>query len=461
MSFSKRWAGLAIATSLAFSGAAFVAPLATASPAVAPMVATTYSSQATLAATWLASQTYGADGGAADAAIALAGEGSQLARAKALVQSLADAVAADPTGAWAVAGYDKAAKAAIAAQSVGMDPTNFGGVDLFAVIANRQNPSHWGDSLSAIVLHRAGRTVPADVQAALVSQQTYDNILAWNDPDGAGLVLSTYSFLTDPGTAAAKDRLVAWLDTKKVDNTHWRAWTAINSTAMVGSGYLDNGMDASAAQQWLAGQQTPSGAFPADTGGTDQDKMATTQALMFLANSSYLTAQAATPPPVTPAPTPTTTPTTHAPVDPANERVQCADDGGVWTIIQVAADVTHRDCVMNPATAYAAFASLATIQTKDTSYGPMICSIDGGQDCNAAFDGNYWGFYQSAPNLVWDYATAGPQDVKPAPGSYIALIWSDAAKPLQVLTGDGAVPVVTPTPAPTSSKPKLANTGSR
>lgn len=191
-----------------------------------------------------------------------------------------------------------AGKLAIVAAAYGIDPTDFGGVDLVAKIKTGvatdgsvgPYPAPFGSGLAAAGLERSGATTPAPLTTWLIAQQNADGGFGYaagqaSDADNTGLAI--VGLLTD-NTSAAKASLAkatAWAaSTQKADGS-WTGYVPVNSTCVLGSALLAAGHDESKALAYVKSQQLTSGAI---TDGTGANLMATSQCGPLLGGVSYL-----------------------------------------------------------------------------------------------------------------------------------------------------------------------------
>lgn len=305
-------------------------------PAVAP------SSQATAAADWLAQQWQSdpsalSKGALADAIISLSATGLHtdvLAEMDTALQTQAAGYATSP---------GSAGKVAIAAQAIGQDPTNYGGVDLVRVILDGLAASPDAGGIyslpyALIALVRSDVAVPqASIQALLDAQddagafgywETWNTPATWAvDIDSTGLAITALVGLEATGQGGqsvtdALDAVLGWaLDNQSADGS-WPGYSPSNATALVGQGLLAAGEDVTAAVAYLHDQQAAAGGagLPSTHDGATPDLVATVQALLLLAGDDLLnvpsTPATSTPPVTTTAPT-TAAPTTAAPTSSA------------------------------------------------------------------------------------------------------------------------------------------------
>ena len=228
-----------------------------------------------------------------------------------------------------------AAKAALAAVALDLDPTDVTGTDFHAVITSsyddetgQYDPTSFSQALVILGLQCTGGSVPADAIAALEAMQLSDG--GWGfadtgDPDNTAIVLQA---LVEAGVSANKESVangLAFLASVQAADGGWGfdpSESNANSTAYVIQALLAAGEDPEG-EAWtvdgvnpvdfLVGLQAEDGSFP----GFDP-AYATNQAVPALAGRTFCNADTTdisveqTP---TPAPTqiPTTTPAPPSP----------------------------------------------------------------------------------------------------------------------------------------------------
>lgn len=321
-------------------------------PVAGPLVpAAAPSSQATAAADWIAAQWTAnqslSNGSLADAitsmvATGLHGDVVDQMNAKLKTQAPAYATGAGSAG-----------KVAIAAQALGEDPTNYGGVDLIQKIQDSLATSPNGGGMfnlpyAVIALVRAGETVPQASIDAFVNAQDASGAFGYQaggfvvDVDSTGVAITALVGLEQSGQGGqdvsdALDAVLVWAAGSQSANGSWPGFSPANATAMVGQGLIAAGEDVSDAVAYLVDQQTKAGGagLPSAHNGTSPNMIATIQGLLLLAGDDLLNAPAqdddgnttdvstpvTTPPASSSAPTtsqpttsqPTTDPTSSAP----------------------------------------------------------------------------------------------------------------------------------------------------
>ncbi|GAA2180390.1 hypothetical protein GCM10009785_11010 [Brooklawnia cerclae] len=223
----------------------------------------------------------------------------------------------------------------LVADAMGIDPTDFGGVDLVSKVADdgsSQAGNPYGLALQVLALSRSGATVPDGIVNALSATQEASGAFAFPsgiDIDSTGLAALALSLLTeDPDAQDAADAAVQWL----LDNqcttvvgqctsvgAYWGSYSPANTSGLVIPALATAGYDETDEVAWLLTQQTGDGGF-AYNGASDI--YATSQALIAITGSSLATVEmfeytepTQTPVPTSVAPTPVpeeTTPTTSA-----------------------------------------------------------------------------------------------------------------------------------------------------
>ncbi len=196
----------------------------------------------------------------------------------------------------------RAAKLAVLASSLGEDPTAFGGLDLFAILAaGTQTDGQVGtyassfvQSYAVIAYVRAGKPVPASVLANLVASQDASGAFGYDfggfnpDYDTTGLAIQALHAAGGNATAIAK--AVAWALSEQNAQGYWpNPYSPVDSTGLLGSALELVGTSSGGAKAWLEGQQLSDGGFPAALGSTTSDLMATSDALWLLGGTSLVT----------------------------------------------------------------------------------------------------------------------------------------------------------------------------
>lgn len=237
-------------------------------------------------------------GSIADTIIALAA-GQQCTSAEAIgdliaeLEASADSIAASP---------GSSAKAAIAAVAVGLDPTDFGGVDLIeAVLAGTSDAGQVGDwanpftqALGIIALDRAGQSVPEAMVATLLGMQDASGAFGYEwggfqaDPDSTALAIQALVLVG--GNGGAVDQALAWAAANQSVEGYWSSYSPVDTTSLLGYAVEAAGGDSADAASWLGGQQLSSGAFSNELDGTDANLMSTYNAVHLIAGASWMDA---------------------------------------------------------------------------------------------------------------------------------------------------------------------------
>lgn len=213
-----------------------------------------------------------------------------------------------------------AAKLLIVASTFGIDPTDFGGVNLVnATLAGVKAdgsfgayPGAYSSGVAMVALARAGATVSPAMTTWLLGQVGADGGFGYaagqpSDADSTGMALMGLKAVNAPVAAATITTAAQWLTDNQAADGSWAGYVPANSTAIGGMGQLAAGQPATKALAYTAGIQLATGAFP---NSGDADIVATNQAALFLAGASYLTVTwdpSWASPVVRPTPTPTTT----------------------------------------------------------------------------------------------------------------------------------------------------------
>jgi hypothetical protein len=208
-----------------------------------------------------------------------------------------------------------AAKAAMAAVAMNMDPRNVSGVNLVARItagageAGKYGNDDFTQSIAIIALRVAGEGIPAGASSTLLASQGSDGgwgFGGFSDPDTTAIALQALVALNDTAPANA----VKYLKAQQLPDGGWGFGDSnANSTAFVVQALLAAGIDPNGAEfnksgktplGFLNSQQQPDGSFL----GFDPS-FATNQAVPALAGRTFLNA------PTTPLPA--AAPTTPVP----------------------------------------------------------------------------------------------------------------------------------------------------
>lgn len=238
-------------------------------------------------------------GATADVVLALIAVGGH----DAAVQESTDWLAAQ-AGTYAVDNGPAAGKLAVVAAAAGLDPRDFGGVDLVEEIESQIRPdgqcgefgSAFGQSLCLLGLERAGHTVPQGAVDFLLAFQDDSGAYGFEtdgaftaDNDTSGLTLAALAAVVDhPRAEASAVALRDYLRTQQQPEGYWTNFSPVNTTGVVGTAMQLVGDDVSEATTWMVGQQLGDGGLPNVLDGQTADLMATTQGAMLLAGESYL-----------------------------------------------------------------------------------------------------------------------------------------------------------------------------
>ncbi|MDK9331292.1 S-layer homology domain-containing protein [Propionibacterium freudenreichii] len=215
-----------------------------------------------------------------------------------------------------VAGYTKdnagaTAKIIITAIAAHQKPSAFGGNDLVGQLQalNAENPAGggaWGPQLSVVALTRAGETVPEAVVDATIAKQNSKGGFGWGGDTGdgdntaIGMMATAAVAKGNPKAADSLAKAVGWAQdpanlTTDDTGSYWTNYSPTNTAGMmlmaIGD-VNDPKIDVSKQMDFLIGRQLPSGAFSNTLKGTNDNAMATTQALQGLTMHGYLTASA-------------------------------------------------------------------------------------------------------------------------------------------------------------------------
>ncbi|HHB89872.1 MAG TPA: hypothetical protein ENK60_01035 [Anaerolineae bacterium] len=157
------------------------------------------------------------------------------------------------------------AKALRAALAAGLDPRNFGGIDLIAFLENEYNPDTgyyhpynlFRNNLAIIALARAGRPIPAKAIDALAAMQRPDGCWGWpidpdataSDTDTSGLALHALAAAGRPDHPTV-GQCIARLRAMQNEDGGWELSgiygdqvSNVDSTALVVQGLVATGWD--------------------------------------------------------------------------------------------------------------------------------------------------------------------------------------------------------------------------
>ena len=308
-----------------------------------------------IVSTFAGSKRFGDVGSAADSLLALAATGdakyaADITAITTFLQSSAPAYVKADAG-----GVTGAAKLAIVAAAVKVDPASFGGVDLLAAVkagiggdgAFGAYPGPFSSGLGMLALARNGQPVPD----AMV-----DYLLRYAEPRsgsaGGGFGCATYPFkaggdcpAADPdstamavlglqasgsakATQAATDAL-AWLQGTQQADGSWQNYSPVNSTGLVGPLFPAGSEQATKAAAYVASKQLPSGALTTGV-DTKANLIATQQGIFALTGTTYATIGAGQPSPSA-SPSPAASPSASPSAEPGPATPSGQDPLVGWT----------------------------------------------------------------------------------------------------------------------------------
>jgi hypothetical protein len=193
-----------------------------------------------------------------------------------------------------------AGKLAIVAAAYGIDPTNFGGVDLVAALkagvasdgSVGPYPSAFTSGLAMAGFKRAKATEPSTLTTWLLTQQNSDGGFGYaagatSDADDTALAIIGLLTDTSAGTKTALGKAVAWAAASQKSDGSWAGYVPVNSTCVLAESLQSAGVDISKAESFVASKQLANGAITLADGA---DIMATSQCLPLLGGVSYLDA---------------------------------------------------------------------------------------------------------------------------------------------------------------------------
>lgn len=242
----------------------------------------------------------GGAGGTADAVLALLAAGGHEAEVALMTDYLETAAES-----YAGAGGPAAGKLALVAAATGRDATDFGGVDLVAVIEGSLSADGvcggWayalGNALCILGLDRNGADVPASLlENSYGFQDPETGAFGYvagqdfvTDTDASGLMLSALAGVAEDRAAALSAAAVRdYLVGAQTDDGYWENFSPVNSTGLVAPALESVGVPQDLAVGWLAGQQLEDGGLPAVVDGGTSNLMATTQGMLPFTGESYL-----------------------------------------------------------------------------------------------------------------------------------------------------------------------------
>lgn len=332
----------------------------------------------------------------------------------------------------------------------------------------------FGVGLDATGFIRAGMPIPQTLLNRMLQLSTPVNGKLPLDKnfgkqlDAAGLLYAALLKLPDqtPEVKAAQTNLAKYiLDNQQADGS-WPDYSPVNTTGMVGPAIgLTHPQAREKGQTYVVSKQLADGGFPNKPNGTTSDLRATNEAIFALTDKTLFDlSTVAAPAPgdndTTPAPTPAPATGTATLLAVAN-RADCATQGGVWIVIENKQDLMRRGCVKTSgsATAFDALKALTPdVTTKDSKYGPMICTIDGVGNCDFV-NNEFWNFYIAPAEGAWTFAEVGAGSYQPVAGTALGFEWGTSDEMLaSAQDGDTPFPAaaVTPSvPTPDGSTPEL------
>lgn len=201
----------------------------------------------------------------------------------------------------------------------------------------------FGQALVLQAFARAGRSIPSTWIDGLYSFQGDEGAFGYfqgprktfkADPDTTALALSALrGYQATPSEKTQK--AIDWAIEHQTDEGYWANYSPANTTGLMIPALREWGVDTTKATEWITGAQLESGAWSNTLTGTNDNLMATTQAILAVGTGSYLRVasnpvcseadETAAPAPSTPAPvepsvmpTPTVTPTPAATAQPTS-----------------------------------------------------------------------------------------------------------------------------------------------
>lgn len=200
-----------------------------------------------------------------------------------------------------------AARAAILADTVGADLTDFGGVNLVEQMqapldeATFANP--YGLAILIIALDRTETEVPDAVVEALLATQDEQGAFGFPefgvDIDSTAVAALALGLLDDDAQAQqANQQAIDWLVANQCTETselcpeagaYWGSFSPANTSGLAIQALRQAGEDVSEQQDWLVGQQQADGGFPPAIGAGYSDAYATAQATLGLSGADLST----------------------------------------------------------------------------------------------------------------------------------------------------------------------------
>ncbi len=193
-------------------------------------------------------------------------------------------------------------KLAIYADAAGIDPTDFGGLNLIEGMQHAASPTEnpFSSALLVLGLARTETEVPDRVVGDLLATRDPGGSGAFGfgaatpiDQDSTALAAQALSLLTENAEARAAAVDAADFLAKDFEaNGKWTTYSPANTAGLAIPVLAAGGHDSQSVVTWLLGQQQADGGFPASLDGSASDAFATAQALLGLAGSSVAAAPA-------------------------------------------------------------------------------------------------------------------------------------------------------------------------
>lgn len=352
----------------------------------------------------------------------------------------------------------RAAKLAITVSALGLNPRDFGDVNLVSAITRRlpadgtigSSDSAFSQSLAIIALGRAKATIPVTLLTKLLSLQDSTGAFGYEwpagtfvpDPDTTALAILALHSLgnLDPQLAKAVEAAEAIQD----DAGFWASFSPVDSTSLMGSALRAAGEDVADAAEWLAGQQLSDGGFPAELDGTSADVMATSEALLLATDKSMLDASLKL---------------SKCPANPKQLPASTTSCSGVWVVVDRGNGQETVRCATRYGTGIEALTSAGFTAGQADGFVNRIHGFPMVIDTTFS---KYWGYWHAAPNPdgtwgEWESYLVGAGDSKPVKGSVEGWYYgpfSDTASFLKPPRGYSASPV----PVIDNTTPKVGDT---
>lgn len=321
----------------------------------------------------------------------------------------------------------KAAKAAIAAEALGADPTDFAGKNLISVITGSVGTdglvggaNGFAQALAIVALARADVAVPAAMVTKLLSFQAGNGGFAFTttgDPDPDTTAVAILALHAVGGHSAQVSAATAWADTAQADDGSWAAtydgteFSPVDSTGLLGSAVDAVGGSSGNALSWLKGQQLSSGAFSNVRNGSSANLMATAEAMYLLTGNTLLTA------------------TLDLGACPYPLPASTSSCSGVWVVVYREAGDVSVGCAKSYTTGMDALASAGFTAGTD---GGFLNRINGFPETIDSTWTNWWGYYHATPNAdgtwgAWTSYEVGASQSSPVKGE--AELWNYGTNP--------------------------------